>query len=792
MFIDYLCCNYKAYLKINGLVGKKSDYEILQNKLFNEYRSSAANFIRFKWANEEILEDSSLIQFVESNNKLGINIRVEFDNFDVIFDGITKGLKPKNDFVPIAFLNKKKITIDDKLHLAFCGFALGSKLKRMPSFGRIIYGTDYSNSRVKLDKFILRINPNIEVIKSFISSKDPPQLFINKHCQICEFSKYCLEKAKQKDDLSLLKTLSEKEIKKLNNKGIFTLRQFSFTFRPRKIRKKSKFSKKIRHHSLQALAIRENKIFVFDKFKLELKPLQIYFDIEGIPDENYAYLIGLVIIDNKNGRAFNYNQNLRKRYYWGDSSVDELRIFKKFIQTISKYDDYQLFHYGSYETKLLKRIKKETNDSNVALLDEILNNSINVTTLIYENIYFPTYSNELKEIGRYLGCKWKSPDASGIQSIYWRKKWEMTRDDKWKKMLISYNQEDCLNLAIVVNKILHILNKAGIKENSDVIFAKNLKQRLITQNYHSDNFYSETYEYISKAAYFDYQREKVFIRTNPSLGRYRKAKKKKNYLRTNKYIPLRVRKCPFCKNFGLKIQPGARWYKYALDLKFTGGGVKKWKISYYSEKYLCPKCDKSFYAPKLKKAKYHYLYNLKAWVVYHYVVSKLSFERIAQYTNDLFGYNIGFGRVISMKKEMARYYKITHKKILNSICSGNTIHVDETPIQLRDRRAYVWVLTSMEEVYYVFQESREVSFLKTLLKDYSGVIISDFYPGYDGLVCRQQKCLVHLIRDLNDDLYKHPYDSELKNLINTFSTLLKPAFDSHRFTKTDIHNNNRM
>ncbi len=38
VFIDYLNCNYKAYLKINGGVGEKTDYDMLQNSLLNEYR----------------------------------------------------------------------------------------------------------------------------------------------------------------------------------------------------------------------------------------------------------------------------------------------------------------------------------------------------------------------------------------------------------------------------------------------------------------------------------------------------------------------------------------------------------------------------------------------------------------------------------------------------------------------------------------------------------------------------------------------------------------------------------
>jgi len=145
---------------------------------------------------------------------------------------------------------------------------------------------------------------------------------------------------------------------------------------------------------------------------------------------------------------------------------------------------------------------------------------------------------------------------------------------------------------------------------------------------------------------------------------------------------------------------------------------------------------------------------------------------------DLFGYDIGFQRIMAMKNEMAEYYSITHNKILKRIISGNLIHVDETPIQLQDRLGYVWVLTSLEEVYYIFQESREVDFLKSFLKNFHGVMITDFYHGYDAFDCIQQKCLVHLIRDLNDDLYKYPYDLELKNLLNSFSNLLKSIVET--------------
>jgi hypothetical protein len=49
----------------------------------------------------------------------------------------------------------------------------------------------------------------------------------------------------------------------------------------------------------------------------------------------------------------------------------------------------------------------------------------------------------------------------------------------------------------------------------------------------------------------------------------------------------------------------------------------------------------------------------------------------------------------------------------------------------------------------MYKPTREGEFLRELLRDYTGVLISDFYGAYDSLPCPQQKCLIHLMRDLN-------------------------------------------
>ena len=63
--------------------------------------------------------------------------------------------------------------------------------------------------------------------------------------------------------------------------------------------------------------------------------------------------------------------------------------------------------------------------------------------------------------------------------------------------------------------------------------------------------------------------------------------------------------------------------------------------------------------------------------------------------------------------------------------------------------------------------------LSGLLEAFSGVLISDFYSAYDSLNCPQQKCLIHLMRDVNNDLLKYPFNLELRSIASEFGALVK-------------------
>src|ERR1700693_4170823 len=144
----------------------------------------------------------------------------------------------------------------------------------------------------------------------------------------------------------------------------------------------------------------------------------------------------------------------------------------------------------------------------------------------------------------------------------------------------------------------------------------------------------------------------------------------------------------------------------------------------------------------------------------------------------LFSLPLPRGWTNKMKMAAAQLYAITHDKLVKQLCSGHLLHVDETSISVRGFSGYVWVLTSMEEVAYFFTPTREGNTIQELLKNFSGVLVSDFYAAYDAINCPQQKCLIHFIRDLNGAILKNPYDVGLKRLAGEFTELLKPMVET--------------
>lgn len=158
----------------------------------------------------------------------------------------------------------------------------------------------------------------------------------------------------------------------------------------------------------------------------------MYLDVEGIPDQDFYYLIGI---------RFPGGISSVQRSFWATDADGEETIWRAFLQAIGEIHNPQLIYYGSYETKFLRNMKSRYgNVGQIKLsIDRLIEDSCNILSVIYGNIYFPTYSNGLKDIASFLGFKWSTPMPSGQRSLLLRHAWEVSGDVHAQQELIAYD-----------------------------------------------------------------------------------------------------------------------------------------------------------------------------------------------------------------------------------------------------------------------------------------------------------------------------------------------------------------
>jgi hypothetical protein len=367
--------------------------------------------------------------------------------------------------IPMRFVPTNKLSRADRLMAAFDAHVLQKAAGVQVGLAKIVHGDNWSTFTLKTSTVSREVEKTIGKVTDLLADASPPDSILNRHCPECEFRDFCKERAVQKDDLSLLSGMTRNERLELHAKGIFTVNQLSYTFRPRRRSKRFAAKPEKYHHSLRALAIRAQRIHVVGNPRLEVPGTPIFFDVEGLPDRDFYYLIGIRL--EHEGRV-SYHR------LWADAPKDEEHIWKRFLGLLSEID-------------------------------------------------------------------------------------------------------------------------------------------------------------------------------NP---------------------------------------------------------------------------------------------------------------------------------VLLFKTKAADYYSDTRMSIRSRIIHGNLIHADETEANVTGHLAYVWVLTNLREVIYILAESREAEFIRKLLEEFNGVLVSDFYAAYDAIDCAQQKCLIHLMRDINDEMLSDPFNEEMKAIGLGFAGLLKPIIET--------------
>lgn len=385
----------------------------------------------------------------------------------------------------------------------------------------------------------------------------------------------------------------------MRKKGIFTVNQLSYTFRPRRIKKRAKNPAHPHYFALQARALREKIVFVHGSPKLDAKDVRIYMDLEGIPTSRSYYLIGLLVT---------HRHGIHQKSFWADGDDGEAQIFMEMLDYIRPYRDYTVLH-GAYEVRALRRMQVRLPVDYTEQIEHMLKHMVNVLSVIGPHVYFPVFSNSLKEIAEYLGYRWSATNASGVQALLWRQEWVEAHDQRIKDELVRYNMEDCGGLKIVADFIDQVSQRQNAAPGTQTTFVHtdHFEREVAPRGkFGKKEFMLDEFDFIHRCSYFDYQRDRMSARDirrfRPKPSKPRRGKRR--VYRNNKIVEVFASRCPACHSKKLRSARSVK--RQIVDLKFSGAAIRRWVVLYLSREYRCEQCNYKFIPDGFPKNRTHF------------------------------------------------------------------------------------------------------------------------------------------------------------------------------------------
>ena len=258
---------------------------------------------------------------------------------------------------------------------------------------------------------------------------------------------------------------------------------------------------------------------------------------------------------------------------------------------------------------------------------------VNITAPISGKVYFPVPSNGLKEIGKFLGARWTAANASGLQSLVWRHYWDETREVHYQDLLVTYNQEDCLALKLLVDELSRIKESAQTLSYVDFI---DQPKRLATPT--GEEVHTQ-FESLLEFAHTNYDKNKIHFRPDKAEQTDAQEKKrnrgsKRGYQGQRRERPKATKVihvpagevCPFHADEPLRVTERLS-KRLIIDLVIAKNGMRKTITEYVGIQGYCAKCHRSYPPPQIRKygANQLYGYGLQAWVVYQRVALRMTY-----------------------------------------------------------------------------------------------------------------------------------------------------------------------
>lgn len=215
LFEAYLACPTKCYLQFKGEVGAGSDYTAWAAKRAESYCRNGMQELTAAHPLELGSGSLEAGRWKNASWHFALDQIVQAQDWEASLKVVQRippeGTNSSAQFVPIRFVPDNKLSNSDKMVAAFEALVLAKSMGVKVGVAKIVHGERWSVFTVKANMLSSAIQKAVSQVAALLSASSQPDLILNRHCTECEFQDHCRKIATEKDDLSLLSSMSEKE-----------------------------------------------------------------------------------------------------------------------------------------------------------------------------------------------------------------------------------------------------------------------------------------------------------------------------------------------------------------------------------------------------------------------------------------------------------------------------------------------------------------------------------------------------------------------------------------------------
>ena len=171
---------------------------------------------------------------------------------------------------------------------------------------------------------------------------------------------------------------------------------------------------------------------------------------------------------------------------------------------------------------------------------------------------------------------------------------------------------------------------------------------------------------------------------------------------------------------------------------------------YLKYRYYCKRCKK----PVTGRGKGEVPKNrigplAKALAAFFKYDVKVSDNDIRKIFEKMFGLELVVSSISGFRDQLARELVPLYEKLKEQLKSEGFIHADETGWRVDGDNHWLWKFSNKRVSVTHIDKSRGQKVVNDILgEEYDGVLISDFLSAYNKIKSKKQRCLAHIMRDL--------------------------------------------